>query len=631
MPRTKIVDKYGNPLAAGGDERALIWQKRIESANEYYDIWAKKFQVEKLEEYYYGHQWEGDVMAGEYKQYTSNRFFVAIDVMMPSMLFQNPRFTVKPKPSKTDWDPDGASARAKMRQDMLNFFFSTHQFDWGIELDLALLNSMFAFGVVEVLFTSDWIENPSAGKPIRLSDYDQYIEKEEDELVKSPARLPIKEQCVLKRIPSKRFRVSTLDHANLNKCSWFAYWEYFDRRDLEANKNYDTSEWNAVTSRSADFTDEEALHEELELQVQSGDLVKIWKIFDQRTKTIEYWPEGHDNIIRTRKIKRNTVVPLKFRHRLDTFYPLPITYNWKSPQDELNDIRETSRIHRQRFKRKYIAAANAFEEEELTKIQYGGDGTIAQSRLADARASLSAMPNADLGAHHFEGDNTTIQDFDNIAGVHAPQRGEVSGGTATESKIIDARAGIRDSRNRVIVAQFIGQIAKIMLQEIEDRTTLDFWIKVGLDQKDDKSQLEEIKDVWQQITKDDLVGDEDFDVDVTVTSMSPITQQEDKSNYIEFLSVLQQFPIISMSPHLIRETADKLNYRNENVLRVFQKLAQAVMLQQLAQAEGTLQDAMSGGAGTGSGQMGQKTVAQNSPNTTEQIRNQLGNQTTSVQ
>lgn len=631
MPRTQITDKFGQPLAVGGDERARIWQSRIQAANEYYDIWARKYEVEKLEKYYYGEQWETDVYENAYVPYTSNRFFVAIDVLMPSLLFQNPQFTVKPKPAKADFDLEGAGQRAKLRQDMLNFLFSANQFEWGMELDLALLNSMFAFGLIEVMFTTDWIENPNAGKPVRLSDYETGVAIDEDELIKAPARLPTKEQVVLKRIPSKRFRVTTLDHPNINKCGWFAYWEYYDRRDVEANKNYDTSEWNIITTRSADFTEEEALHEEMEEQVKSGDLVKIWKIFDTRTKTIEYWPEGHDNIIRTRKFKHNPIVPLKFRHRLDTFYPLPLTYNWKSPQDELNDIRETDRVHRRRFVRKFVAAANAFEEEELDKIQFGGDGAIAKTKLADARAALSAMPNADLGAHQFKGSVDAIQDFDNIAGVHAPQRGEVSGGTATETKIVDRRSSIRESRNRVIFAQFLSQIAKLVLLEIKDRTTLDFWIKVGLDQSDDESQLAEIQEQWMKVTKDDLTSDEDFDVDVTVTSLSPVTRQEDKQDFIEFLSIIQQFPILSMSPHLIREAADKLNYRNENVIRVFQKLAQAIMLQQIAQAEGTLQDAISGGAGTGSGQLGQKTVAQNSPNTEEQIRNQLSNQSTQVQ
>lgn len=630
MPKTNIVDSQGRRLSMGEDERARIWQKRISSANEYYDLWSKKYQTEKLEEYYYGKQWEQD-LTNDYEAYVSNRFFVAIDVKMPSLLFQNPRFTVKPRPTKEDFNEEEANERAKLRQDILDFYFDTHRVDWGTELNLSLLDSQFAFGIIEVLFTSDWIENPNAGKPVLLSDISQYVDKEDDEILKQPKRVPVKERAVLKRIPSKRFRVSTLDHANLDKCAWWAYWEYFSVRDLEANENYDTSEWNIITTRSGDFDNETALRDELDKQVEAGDLVKLWKIFDNRAKTVEYWPEGHDNIIRRRSFKRNTIVPLKFRDRLSGFYPLPPTYNWKSPQDELNEVREMARVHRRRFVRKFVAANNAFDDEEFNKLQYGGDGAIAQSKLPDARAAIAAMPNPDLGAQHFEGGATTINDFDNTAGVSAQQRGEAGGKTATESNIIDKRSSIRESRDREIVADWLCSIAKIILQEIKERTTLDFWIKVSAGAADDESQLSEIQENWIKVTRDDLTGDEDFDVEISVTSMSPVTQQEDKARYIEFLSIVQQFPVVAMSPHLIRETANKLNYRNENVIRVMQKIAQAVQLQQLAQAESVLQAAMSGEGESGAGQLGQKTVAQNQPNTTEQIRNQMANQSTQVQ
>ena len=330
-------------------------------------------------------------------------------------------------------------------------------------------------------------------------------------------------------------------------------------------------------------------------------------------------------------MRRNTIIPLKFRHRLDTFYPLPVTYNWKSPQDELNDIREAARVHRRRYVRKYVIATNSFEEEELNKLQFGGDGAMAETKLSDARAAISPMPNADLGAQHFEGIQTSTNDFDNVAGISAQQRGESTGASATETSIVDKRSTIRESRDRIIVANWLCEIAKVMLLEIKERTTLDFWVKVLIDEANDDDQLAEISEQWTLITKEEITGDEDFDVNVSVTSLSPVAQQADKSDYIEFLSVLQQFPIVSMSPHLIRETANKLGYRNENVIRVFQKLAQAAMFEKLAGAENIIEQAMQGGGGTGAGQLGQKTIAQAQPNTQEQITNQLQNPSTRVQ
>lgn len=623
---TQLVDHRGQPIATLGTELGVLWQQRLKQANDYYDIWANKYQVSQLEEYYYGHQWEHDEdidSRHRYNPYTSNRIFVAIDVKMPGLLFQDPIFSVAPKPSKEEWDEESSSERASLREDVLNYFSTSGFLGLAEEAELAILDAFFRFGVIEVGYSADWIDNPDRGKPLLDSD-NETVTNGTGEIIKQPPRIPQEERIFVKRIPSNRFRVSSLDHQKLKRCDWFGYWEYARTDDILANKNFEVAEFDITSTHQSEFGSPEALRDELDQQVEQGKLTKLWKIWDLRSRQKLYFADGVTKLLRKVPFKRIPIFPLKFRERLHGFYPLPVTYNWMPPQDELNETRETARVHRRRFQRKYIVSEGAFEEEELDKLQYGSDGTIAKTQHNNATTAIAPMPNADLGAQHFEQVAGSVQDFDTIAGTPVTSRQERAGGTATEASIEDKRATIRESRDRVLIAKWFNAIGKEILIQAKEKLTKPFWIKLSQASEDDFSQIDEIEERWEMINSDEL-GDEDFDVNISVSSLSPLVQDQEKRKFIEFLSLLQSFTMISMSPALVRETANKVGYRNSKVLGVFMKWAQAQQLALMAKAE------QAGGAGAGAGKLAQKTVAQGQPQDLEQVRNQIDNPSTQVQ
>ena len=633
MPNTPLVSQ-GKTLATIKDDASQIWGERITQGIEYKKVWDRKYQTDLLEEFYYGHQAEyHNQLANDahHLPYISNRFFVAIDVKMPSLLFQNPSFEIAARPTRSQNFQEDSAERAQLNQDTLNHFFKANVHTWGAELDLAILDSFFRFGVVEVGFTSDWIDNPDAGKPVVESDVE--IDGEDDKIVKNPSRIPVEERMFLKRIPANRFIVSTLDSQRLDRCAWFAYWEYFKVSDLVSNKNYDTDEISIANARSGDnvsgsrFSEHEVLSDELNEQLKSGDLVRLWKVYDLKAKKILYLVDEQNEIIREKSFKRIPIFTLKFRERLHGFYPLPMAFNWISPQLELNETREAMRMHRRRFKRKFLAAEDAFEHEEFQKVQYGDDGVIALVKSGvSPKEALFPVPNADLGSQHLESSVAATNDFDNAAGVTADQRGEARQSgitTATQANILDKKSSIRESRDRVLVANFLCAIGKEVLLQARERLTLPFWIKLSGSKKDDFSLIEEIAEKWEEITSADL-GDEAFDIDILVSSMSPVVNDEEKRKYIEFLSLLTQFPMISSSPALMRVTAEKVGFRDKEALAVLQRMAQAMQAVQLGQLEGAIQE--SGGGGEGGqqqGQVAQGIVAQQTPPDQEEIRNQI--------
>ena len=86
---------------------------------------------------------------------------------MPSLLFDEPVFRVKPRPSKIDFDPDVAQEKAQLQEDAVNHLAQKGITNFGDEVELAILDAFFRFGILETGFTADYIQNPDAGLPFR--------------------------------------------------------------------------------------------------------------------------------------------------------------------------------------------------------------------------------------------------------------------------------------------------------------------------------------------------------------------------------------------------------------------------------------------------------------------------------
>lgn len=619
-----LFDPKGNLVGSKEFHAPSLWGDRISQANEYYSLWSQKFRTEELEEAYYGFQWDQSTLPNDYKPYVQNQIFVAIDIKSPAMLFQNPIFTAQPLPITANFDPELAATSAKLKQDTLNYFIVNDRIGMSKSLELAILDAWFRFGIIEVGYSATWEDNPKANKPWLKLDQDE-LKRGTGETVKKPQRLPEAERIYTKYIPSKNFRVGGIDTHSLEECSWCGYWEYVRSEDVLSNKKFNLEglDLGSSIARSSDFSESvRALKDEEDLLEQQGDLIRWWKIWDMRSKKRLIYLEESDSIIRETSFKRLPLKALKFRDRLRGWYPLPPTFNWISPQVEINETREAARAHRRRFQRKFIIGAGAFDADELAKIETGGDGTFATSLKTNVAGVILPIPNADLGAQHIQALQVSTDDFDNIAGISGEQRLQPQNTTATQAKIVDARAGIRESRDTNTVKSFLLDIGKEVLLTIRDKFVNDFWIEITSSgsSKDLFSILEPALSEWKSISPE-MFGDDDFALNLDVTSLSPLINDQEKAKYIEFISILSSFPFISLSADLVMETANRVGYYNSKVIGVFQKMAQLAELG--ATGEGSGQE-----SGSGENQIAQRTVAQNSPNTVEQIRNQLNNQGT---
>lgn len=598
-----------------------------------------------MEDYYYGDQWInlGD---GTYEPYVINLVFSTIEVKLPTLLFAEPVFTIKPKPSGWEYEPDTAMKKAQLRTDTLNTFVQDKKADFASEAELCVLDAFFRFGIAEVGYSADWVDNPNADMPILKSDKTPVYD-DDNNVLKQPKKLPKTERMYIKHIDAKNFRVGGLEGGSLQNCSWCGYWAYYRAEDIRANPNLDNTDlihWSS--GRSDDFIDiENDGNSDL---MKSGDLIRIWTIYDNRSKKKYLIDKDSKTLLRTESFKRLPLFDLRFHKTLKGWYPLPPTRNWKSPQDEINDAREQARNHRKRFTRKFLYNATRFQEGQEEKLINGPDGTWVAID-GDPNTVCAPVQDANLGQNAQESLQVPKDDFNIVSGTSAEARGEADRITATQSNQINQKAAIRDSRARVRVAEFLCNIGEEMLLLAEEKFTSPIWIRQstqspkidpgGISQmlmgnvganSTDSSPMQNVKEVWGKIVLADLSDENaDFEVNISIDSLSPVTNDDEKGKFLEFLAAINQYPECGLDPMVVQELAYRIGYRNSEVIGRLTQIAQLMWVQKIEMLkqgakQATNQSTVQGGIPPNN--MAQAAVAQSTPPDLERIRQQINGQ-----
>jgi hypothetical protein len=585
---------------------------RIHAANLHYNTWMRKFKVDALKKFY-----EGQHYVDQTDEYYINMFWATLEIKLPGMVFSNPKFYVTPKPSELKNDAETAFTVASNLEDALFDFTSEEKNHFADEGEMACLDSFFGFGVVEIGYSAKFVENPNLPKPEIPSDYADGMDEKKGKVI----QLAVEDESVyIKQIPFENFRVSAINHRYLDRCDWFGYYEYMRVADLKADPNlrntdkFATGHYSSAEvglGLSAD-TEEEA---ERQAHIEN-DCVKVWRIWDNRSKKRFMFCEDHCVIMHETKWKINPIEILMYRFARKGFYPIPYTFNWIPQQNELNETRETHRQHRRKFKRLYEMKKGTADLDEAKSFINGPDGGIIE---VNANGQIQPVPNADLGASANISMQLTKDDFNIISGTSAEAQGAADRITATQAKITDQRATVRESRERLLVGKFLMRVAKKVLMVMKENYVNP---RVVESQRKDEPMLSDIS-TERKVREIDPVtdfGGENFDfaVNVSVESMSPVTMEEEKNKFLQFIALLKQFPEFSMSPSIIREMAFRTGYKNETIIKEFQQMAQLAMVSQIQQGQANL--------GAQGGNMAQQTVAQNSPPNVEQMENQMAEQ-----
>lgn len=595
------------------EEYGSHWMERIRKANDYFNKWEKKFKCQILEKYI-----EGWTSRENANAYYLNLFYSSIKIKKPSLLFSKPVYSLVPKPWKLDYNPEMAIQTAQLKEDALNSFIQESNLKFAEEIDMAVLDTWSYFGIIEVGYDASWIKNPNAGKPILKTDYyDLNANESQGKELEEPEEIPEKEWIYFKRIPAHRFRVGGSDSHDLERCNWAGYYEFIRTEELLAAKkqfkNINEKDW--PTQRSDDFYWDPSFDRESEF-TQKGDFTKVWKIWDLRQKVFLMVLESHEKCIYKEDFKRLPLFPLIFDKRRTGFYPIPVTFNWKSPQDEYNESHNQMRNHRRRVRQMWQAIEQTVDSDEIDKFVHGPDGTVIWVKRDQA---IQPIQNSPLDASIANSLQISSIDFDKIAGTSNPQRGVSDRTTATEAITIEQRARTREDFEREIVAEWLCKIGKEALMIIIERFSEPFWIKMQTDVGDVGEEVKASTQKYQLIQSSMLEDEVDFDLNISVASLSPVTNEVEKRKFFEFLAVIQNFPVMSLHPTLIREAAYRCGYRNEQVIAAVQKMAQLSIMAKAAEGQQNL------AAQEGATNLSQNIQAQGTPPTQEEVRQEVEN------
>lgn len=596
-------------------EYASRWMERINKANEHFEKWERRFKCKTLDKYIEGLQAQGNANS---ISYYLNLFYSSIKVKKPSLIFSHPSFSLTPKPWKLDWNPEVAMNISRLKEDTLNSFIQEHVLDFAGEVDMAVMDTWSYFGVIEVGYQANWISNPNACKPILKSDYYETDASDDPgDVLREPDEIPEKEFVYFKRIPAHRFRVGGSDSHKLERCSWAGYYEFVRTEDLLANKknlkNLDEKDWPG--QRSDDYYSEYSDTDDEKNFTANGDYTKIWKIWDIRAKTFSIVMASPEKCILKETFKRLPLFGLRFDKRRTGWYPIPVTFNWKSPQDEINECHNQMKTHRRRVRQMWQAVEQTIDPDEIEKFIHGPDATLVLVKRDNA---IQPINNSPLDSSVINSLQISSSDFDKIAGTSNPQRGVSDRTTATEAATIEQRARVREDVEREIIADWLCDIARETLLTIVERFTEPFWIKLARDQGEVGEEIGDIQQRYQLIHASMLEDEVDFDLNASVTSLSPVTNDVEKKKFLEFMAIIQNYSVLSLHPTLIREAAYRCDYRNEQVIKAIQQMAQLAMVAKAHEGEANLQAQNS--------QMSQARVAQMTPPDQEQIRQQVSNQ-----
>lgn len=629
---------------------ASRWLEVVRSTNNLFQRWESRFHCKLTYDMYEGIQSPGINLfpsnKGVYLPYTLNLFYSTVETRLPSLTFSNPQFHLSPKPGRESiaYSVPQVIEAVHARMDALNTFVSDPENGFMETIEACILDSHFRFGIVEIDITDNWVFNPTVPKPALASDSvptDQVSELEGPENVMS--QQPVEEESELiyvKYIPATNFRINAGANGKLSRCDWCAYYDYVRYEDLASNQEYykflkghSSLCFTDISSDYQDLREMASNDPETLSKLKAGDWQVLLHVFDNRKKVRYLINVNEEVVIASSKFPgtdrgkpRLPLEDMRFSMSLKYWYGLPPASQWISPQQTYNEQVERMRAYARKMLRKYLVDVSKFSSpDEIEKLMNGQDGVFA-GISGDIDRVIREVPVSTINPESVQLLQIARADFDVASGVTSDQRGDAADRqTATQTRIIDQRTTIRESRQANIVANFLCRIGR-QISLCQQELSKPFWIRQS------SSPLESGTDeVYKLITSGDF-GDSDFNTNIQLETISPLADEQRRNAFLEFLAIINQYPQFGLSTVLIQEMADKVGFRNQKVIEEFQQLAlvqQMALAAQQGAGPGTSPGPEGGGypsmpqAAGGGGELAQRVTAGTTPEEVERAQNNV--------
>lgn len=572
------------------DKDVKLWMKRIHAATKAREDWESRYEVVRCREYWTGVQRDDPTDEGNDRKAVINLIAPTLRARIPSLYFYYPFARVVASPSKSDTPGETVDEKAQLLQDTANSLLRDPRCGLKEQTLLAVKESHWAFGCVEVGYSADFIDNPAlkdAAPPLKEEENTEGVDPKrnpvdfleraaEDKMAaqtngdmtlpgmvsrEQPYKKVISEEWFwTRRIPPRQVIVSSPECTIVGENDWVGYWEYQHVEDVKkatAYRNKDDLKGSGTEDKKDGDVD------------TSANDVKLYKIWDQRAKCRYVFAEGHDQPLMKQQYDRMPLFFLRFEVEPDKFRPIPPLYNLLGAQDEYNDSREFLRMQRKTRVPRYQVLENGVLPEEMAKFENNDPNVWIKIREASGEAIRPVMqPNMSDSA--LQSLTLSRQEFDQLSGVGAESRQQATSGTATQAAIMNQRQTVQDSFDRYIVATWLGEIIRELVLLAIDKMTLPRWIMLNSDQNspDFMQDAMNIAMMHKQITQQSLQDAHDdlrWDITVDVESLSPVSEQEKQAQWMQALNLISNpavGPLLALSPELLKRTLDLNGIKN---------------------------------------------------------------------
>jgi hypothetical protein len=607
------------------DATIRTWRKRLKAAEDLKSSWETDFRTQDCYDYWRGDQLKDPVETDGTRKAQVNKIHAEVRTNIPSMYFYRPYARINPEPEEVDTVGSRVEERSRLLQDTVNYLIRHKDTGFRENTYLSLLESEWAFGCVEVGYSAEFVDAPGAERPELKEKKDTKVNKnppreEEriDQLVNNDMasiqrelermRKSIKsEKFYVRHIPANRILVSISDKPCVQDNDWIGYWEDLAVEDVKKSRAYKNT--RGLKSCLPGDRRREKTRMEAEKELGEAEKVRLYKIWNLRTKERFVIAEGHDKYLLRKRFKRFPLKFLRFDPDPYHFYPIPPIYNKLGPQDEYNRSREFLRITREGRKPKFTFDAGSITPEEMKKLEGGKHGLYAQ-RQPGTTNPIEPVPQPNLSDSAVTTLTFSDKEFSDVGGIGGDARVSQEA-TATQAKIAAVKEQSADSYDRGIVADWLGDISLELLQLAIENMNIPRVIAINT--APDGSMPEEammIAQDFQQIDAQKLSDESNglsFACVIDIESLSPVSEEEAWQKWIMGLQMIGNpgmAMLFAVSPELLKKTLEKMGIRSARdqqlIIESMQKFMQMQMsMAQMGQQSGPGVSPMGGGTQPG--------------------------------
>ena len=593
------------------DSTIKTWRNRIDAAEDTKKQWSANRRVQDCYDY-----WNGDQRAdptdenGERKAQV-NKIWADVRSNIPSLYFYRPFARLTAEPELADTPGSQIEEDTQLLQDTTNHLIRQKQTGFRENTYLPLLEAHWSIGCVEVGYSAHYVDAPNADRPelkekkdtkvtSRLKNFLGMSELEEMDAEIRDRKSRMTEKFFVRHIPAKQLLVSQSDFPILECNDWVGYWEDLPVNDVRKSKAYE----NNKDLKAVVPGDEHAQNDIREHNEKTGEpeKVRIYKIWDLRTKEKLVIAEGHDKYLLREPFNRCKLKILRFDIDPKHFWPRPPILNKLDVQDEYNNSREFIRLTRLRRIPLFTHDIDVVSSEDMKKLamgefngyvpQTGGNGVCGIMAVNMPNMSDSAVTSLTL----------SDKEFEDVGGVGGDAKTSQEA-TATQAKIASVKNQVADSYDRGIVADWLGSICDELLRLAIENMNLDqiIMMNVAPDSQFSQQISMEVAQSFKAINAQTLAQAEtgmSWAVQIDVESLSPVSEEEAFQKWMQGMTLIANQAmqeLFGVSPELFKMTLEKMGIRSASDQELMVGSLQKLMKQKQQMMQ---MQAMQGGQGS---------------------------------